>query len=140
MLWNSYLIPQEVRMYSLSLFWKWTITKTNVSLHEDTNSCETRKLYNGLSHIERKNLKERILQNITYINPPPLPSDIKGYHPQIAVTLKLLFHLDEIRFGLMFGTVFTKWVFRCVMSHVLQNFPIKLFFDAFVYSSLGLYY
>ena len=34
----------------------------------------------------------------------------------------------------------TKWVFRCEMSHVLQKFPIKLFFDAFVYSFLGLYY
>ena len=26
----------------------------------------------------------------------------------------------------------TKWVLRCEMSHVLQKFPIKLFFHAFV--------
>ena len=41
----------------------------------------------------------------------------------------------------MFGTVLQNGflgVFK--MSHVLQKFPIKLFFDAFVYSSLGLYY
>ena len=34
----------------------------------------------------------------------------------------------------------TKWVFKCEMSHVLQQFPIKLFLDAFVYNSPGLYY
>ena len=38
------------------------------------------------------------------------------------------------------GKVIDSGMFRCEMSHVLQNLPIKLFFDAFVYSYLGLYY
>ena len=40
----------------------------------------------------------------------------------------------------MFGTVLQNGFLGVKMSHVLEKFPIKLFFDAFVYSFLGLYY
>ena len=53
---------------------------------------------------------------------------------EIIISSPMRFDLAYVWDGL------TKWVFRCEMSHVLQNFPIKLFLDAFIYSSLGLYY